>query len=110
MENKKTNSFALAGFICSFFVPLLGLIFSIIGLNKVKECNDGKGFSIAGIIISAVKMVLGFILVILFFIFGLSFTASLPSVIEEIDTRINETAEIDDTSSLDYDEMIEYQE
>ena len=61
---KNSNGFAIAGFICSFFIPLLGLIFSIIGLNKVKETNAGKGLSIAGIIISAGWMILSVILVL----------------------------------------------
>ena len=59
-----TNTFAIVGFILSFFMPLLGLIFSIIGLNKVKECNSGKGLAVAGIIISAVEWLIGIILVI----------------------------------------------
>ncbi len=59
-----TNTFAIVGFILSFFMPLLGLIFSIIGLNKVKECNSGKGLAVAGIIISAAEWVIGIIVVI----------------------------------------------
>lgn len=52
---------ALAGFICSFFVSLVGLILSIIGYRKSKELNgEGRGLAIAGIIISIVSMVLSF--------------------------------------------------
>lgn len=61
---KRSNGFAIAGFILSFFIPLLGLILSIVGLNKVKETSSGKGLSIAGIIISAGWMVLSVLLVI----------------------------------------------
>ena len=38
-NNGTSNGMATAGFILSFFVPLLGLIFSILGLKKVKETN-----------------------------------------------------------------------
>ena len=72
-NNKKTNGFAIAGFICSFLTPLLGLIFSIIGYNKNKECNEGKGLSIAGIIISSIKIVLAVVFIIFLIIFGLSY-------------------------------------
>ncbi len=58
-----TNTFAIVGFILAFFMPLLGLIFSIIGLNKVKECNSGKGLAIAGIIISVAEWIIGIIVV-----------------------------------------------
>ncbi len=59
----RTNGYAIAGFVLSFFIALLGLIFSIIGLRKVDEYNSGKGFSIAGIVISIVSMVLYFIVI-----------------------------------------------
>ena len=56
---------ATAGFILSFFVPLLGLIFSILGLKKVKETNTGKGLSTAGIIISSIALLITLISVII---------------------------------------------
>lgn len=50
-----SNGMAVAGFICSFFMPLLGLIFSIIGINKAKNlAGKGHGWALAGIIISCV--------------------------------------------------------
>lgn len=62
-----TNGMALAGFILSFFVPVLGLIFSIIGVNKAKSLNGNRrGLAIAGIIISAVGIVLQFISIIVY--------------------------------------------
>lgn len=62
-----SNGMAIAGFILSFFIPLLGLIFSIIGLKRSKETNNGKGLSIAGIIISCVLMVITLIFGIITF-------------------------------------------
>ena len=65
MENKvneKKNGLAIAGFVCSIcgFVTcgissIIGFILSIIGLTKSKEYNgNGKGLSIAGIIIGGI--------------------------------------------------------
>lgn len=52
---------AIAGFVCSFFIPILGWIFGGIGLNKSKSMNGkGKGFSIAAIVIASVMFVIGF--------------------------------------------------
>ncbi|WP_241519589.1 DUF4854 domain-containing protein [Bifidobacterium callitrichidarum] len=63
--NQRYNGLAIAGFICSFFVSLVGLILSIIGLNQIKkQGGKGKGFAIAGIVISAASLVLSAILVI----------------------------------------------
>ena len=58
----KSNGFAIAGFVLSFFFALLGLIFSIIGLNKAKTIGSGKGLAIAGLVISLVWIVLVIIL------------------------------------------------
>ena len=73
-----TNGFAIAGFVlsivgvvcCSFVVcGILGLIFSIIGLNKANSSNgNGKGLAIAGIIISSIAIVLTLVVYILYFI------------------------------------------
>ncbi len=62
-NNSSKNSMSVAGFILSFIFPLLGLIFSIIGLNKSKQTNTGRGLSIAGIIISSVIMVISTIII-----------------------------------------------
>ena len=51
--NASKNWAAIAGFICAFFFPLLGLIFSIIGLK-----SEHRGLAIAGVILSIVFMVI----------------------------------------------------
>ena len=58
--NGNTNGCAIAGFILAFFMPFIGLILSIIGVVKAKkECRgNGKGLAIAGIVISAVLLVI----------------------------------------------------
>ena len=77
----KTNSFATAGLIfgilslmcccgccCGCPFALLGLFFSFIGLSQINrhpELYEGRGLAIAGLILSAASLVLGFGLVLL---------------------------------------------
>ena len=64
-SEKRSNSYAIAGFVLAFFFALLGLIFSIIGLRKVDECGgSGKGLAIAGIVLSILSMRGAFIIMI----------------------------------------------
>ncbi len=57
-KSDETNGMSIAGFVCSFFIPLLGLIFGIIGYKKSKELDNGKGLSIAAIAVSTASFVL----------------------------------------------------
>ena len=58
-RESESNGYAIAGLICAFFIPILGLIFSCIGLNRSKKMNgEGKGLSIAGIVISVLAIVI----------------------------------------------------
>lgn len=54
-----TNGMAITGFILAFIFPVLGLIFSIIGLVSSKDYydNSGRGLSIAGIVISLIPII-----------------------------------------------------
>lgn len=70
---KQTNTMALVGFILSFLVPLLGLIFSCIGRNQLTQNpeQDGETYAKAGIIISAIRLgldVLGSIFGVVFWL------------------------------------------
>ena len=59
------NGMAIAGFVCSFFVPLLGWIFGGIGLNRsAKRNGKGKGLSVAAIVVASVNFVLGMVLMV----------------------------------------------
>lgn len=61
----RSSGMAIAGFVLSFFCGLLGLIFSIIGYNECKKSNGmltGEGLALAGIIISSVSILIGFIM------------------------------------------------
>ncbi len=52
------NAMSIVGFVLAFLFPILGLIFSIIGFNKSDEVGgQGRGLSIAGIIISSLLLV-----------------------------------------------------
>ena len=65
MKQNRKNKIAIIGFILSFFISLPGLIISTIGLKKSKDLNEGKGFSIAGIVISSLKLILILFIIIL---------------------------------------------
>ena len=55
----KKNGMAIAGFVCSFFIPLLGWIFGGIGLSRSQKLDGkGKGFSIAAIAIATVMFLI----------------------------------------------------
>lgn len=58
----RTSGLAIAGFVCSFFCGVLGLILSILGRNECKRSGGtvgGEGLALAGIIISCVMLALG---------------------------------------------------
>ena len=60
----ETNGFAIAGFVCSFFIPLLGWIFGGIGLNRANSTyGKGKGLSIAAIIIASAMFVFNMVFI-----------------------------------------------
>ena len=57
------DTFAIVGFVLTFFIPIVGLIFSISGLKSTKN----KGFAIAGVILNSI-IVLFTVIIILFYI------------------------------------------
>lgn len=59
----KTNGMAIAGFILSFFFPLLGLIFGCIGNSRAKQCRSGAGLSVAAILISVISIIINILLI-----------------------------------------------
>lgn len=49
------NGLCIAGFVCSFFIPVVGLILSIIALTQINRTGGkSRGMAIAGIVISVV--------------------------------------------------------
>ena len=63
-KHEETNGMAIAGFVCSFLIPLLGLIFGAIGLKTANKTGNGRGLSIAGIVISIFSMAVYFIMIL----------------------------------------------
>ena len=61
-QKNEPNNIATIGFILSFFVAIAGLICSIIGYRNASQYGgNGKGFALAGIIISSVSIALSII-------------------------------------------------
>lgn len=80
----KWNGLAIAGFILSFLISLVGLILSIIGFNQTKRSGEkGHGLALAGIIISIINMILGLALTVALVAGGL---AGLADTTADTDT------------------------
>lgn len=63
-----TNGLAVAGFVLAFFIPLVGLVLSIVGLSQTKKRKQkGEGLAIAGIVISSVACLSWLVLIPLIF-------------------------------------------
>lgn len=75
---KKDNPIAIIGFVFAFISPLIGLVCSIIGYSNAKTFgSDYRGLALAGIIISAVYMVVS---VLVGIIAAFSFLFFLPFI------------------------------
>jgi len=76
-QSDRTNAMAVASFVLSLCGALLvlpvigqilGLVFGFMGMSQIKESKEGgKGLALAGVLISAISLVLG-LLFILFLI------------------------------------------
>lgn len=63
---QKTNALAVIGLVSAFFVPLVGLVLSIIGLLQInKKKEKGKGLAISGIVLSIAVGILQLLTMIL---------------------------------------------
>lgn len=98
MEKKRTNSICIVGFVLSFVSSIAGFVLSIIGLIQAKRVEEGgNGLAIAGIVISALKMIFLVIFILLFPII----IYFINGVVEEIDYYIND--DLDNKCSYAYD-------
>ena len=58
-----TDGMAIAGFVLSLLIPILGLVFSAIALGRIKKNKTGgKGLATAGLIIGIVMTVVGILI------------------------------------------------
>ncbi len=89
-EKKETNAMAIAGIICSFLLPLLGLIFSIVGLKKSKELDNGKEISIIGIVVSSFLMVVRLIAIVFLLIFTVGIATNSDKIGSAIENGIRD--------------------
>jgi hypothetical protein len=65
---ERWNALCIIGFILAFFIPIAGFVLSIIALIQINRTHErSKGLSIAGIIISAFRLILNIILIVVFF-------------------------------------------
>ena len=70
VQQVKTNTLALVGFILSFFLGFIGSILCIIGLEEIKKSGEqGRELAIAGLIIGFAPLVLALVIFVLAFIF-----------------------------------------
>lgn len=86
----KTNTLAIFGLILAFFIPLIGLILSIVGLNQInKSRQSGKGLAIAGIVISAANILFQLLIVVLIVVAANSAPTLVPYRNNELGYSIN---------------------
>ncbi|ETY70944.1 DUF4190 domain-containing protein [Bifidobacterium moukalabense] len=64
--DQRWNNLCIVGFVLAFFIPLAGLILSIVAMVQINKSGErSKGMAVAGIIISAAIMVFNLIVAIL---------------------------------------------
>lgn len=91
-----TNTTALVGLIsslvslvlCAGTLGLVSLIISIVGAVNVKKTGTGKGFAIAGIIISAVQIVTWILIIAIFGLASIAGTADYMDRAEKARKRV----------------------
>ena len=70
------HGMGIAGLVCAFLAPLVGLILSIVAMKKSKKAGMGNGIALAGIIIGSINVVLGTL-------FLIGFVSGFASVVQK---------------------------
>lgn len=74
---EKSTPLAIVGFVLAFFIPIAGLICSIIGYNRAKRENaPNGGLALAGIIISIISIILTVLLLFFYFLLLVAIVAA----------------------------------
>jgi flagellar basal body-associated protein FliL len=82
-SSPQTNLLAILSLVFAFLFSLIGLIIGIIALKQIKQTGEaGKGLAIAGIVISAVKMVFGTIIIIVLIVTAIAGVSEYESCVE----------------------------
>jgi hypothetical protein len=64
-EKGETDGLAIAGFVLSLLIPIVGLVLSAIALGRIKKRNSGgRGLATAGLIIGIVFTVVGLLILL----------------------------------------------
>jgi uncharacterized membrane protein len=64
----KTNTLAIVSLVLAFVMPLIGLVVAIVSLVQIKKTQEkGRGLAMAGLIISTIFTLLGFVFIISIF-------------------------------------------
>ena len=64
-EGKDTDGLAIAGFVMSLLIPVVGLVLSAIALGRIRKNNTGgRGLATAGLVIGIVFTVVGLLLIL----------------------------------------------
>ena len=59
---RRPNTIAIIGFVFAFVSPIIGLVLSIIGLNRARmDHGNGRGYAIAGIIVAIMNFIFTFL-------------------------------------------------
>lgn len=99
----KTNSLAIWGLVLAFFLPIIGLILSIVAKSQIKKTGEsGSGLATGGIIVSIVLIIFQ-ILAVIFWIFVIS-AAVVQDNNSSSNTNSSSTTSTTDTSSYTADE------
>lgn len=88
LERSKVNGFGIAGFVIGVLslyfglyfciAPVIGLVFSIIGMADRKKCTSCNGFCIAGLVINIVGLLFWLFIWMFFFAVIMGFIQWIP--------------------------------
>ncbi len=70
-KSEETNWFSVIAIIGAFFMPIVGIIFGILGMNQAKQTGKGRGLALAGLILSIGSILLSVIIPVVVFILPL---------------------------------------
>ena len=101
----KTNTMAIWGLVLAFFIPILGLILSIVAKSQIKKSGEGgNGLATAGIIISSIYMVITLVLVIMIMVLAVTNVQTEKRNGTSNSSASNSSSSSTDTSSYSADE------